>query len=88
MTDYLYAMDNAITAAGHSARATVAVRTTMPRLEEARSLLSSSLRHLLLSLDDTRRAAAPRHTLPGRHGTLVHKVLDEIPSQRQREGDG
>jgi hypothetical protein len=65
MTDYLYAVDDAIAAAGHSSRAAAAVHAAMPRLEEeVRSLLCSSLRRLSLSSDDVDEAtpsASPRH---------------------------
>ncbi|CAO2211607.1 unnamed protein product [Urochloa humidicola] len=63
MADYLYAVDDAIAASGHSARAAAAVHAAMPRLEEeARSLLSSSSplqlqRRLSLSSDDAAAAA-------------------------------
>jgi exocyst complex component 7 len=52
--DYLYAVDDAITAAGHSARASAVVHAAMPRLqEEARALLcNSSPRRASLSSDD------------------------------------
>ncbi|WVZ92023.1 hypothetical protein U9M48_038121 [Paspalum notatum var. saurae] len=69
MIDYLYAVDDAIAAAGHSARAAAAVQTAMPRLEEeVRSLLSSSLRRLSLSSDDLGADATPDAS--PRHGTL------------------
>ncbi|RLN05427.1 exocyst complex component EXO70B1 [Panicum miliaceum] len=65
MMDYLYAVDDAIAAAWHSARAAAAAHAAMPRLEEeVRSLLSSSLRRLSLSSDDVDEAtpsASPRH---------------------------
>ncbi|KAG2585215.1 exocyst complex component EXO70B1-like [Panicum virgatum] len=69
MMDYLYAVDDAIAAAGHSARAAAAVHAAMPRLEEeVRSLLSSSPRRLSLSSDDVDEAATP--SASPRHGTL------------------
>ncbi|KAL6661851.1 hypothetical protein ACP70R_001235 [Stipagrostis hirtigluma subsp. patula] len=53
MTDYLYAVDDAIAAAPRSARAAAAVHAAMPRLEEElRSLLYSSSPRLSLSSDD------------------------------------
>ncbi|XP_062196713.1 exocyst complex component EXO70B1-like [Phragmites australis] len=65
MTDYLYAVDDAIAAAPHSARAAAAVHAAMPRLEEeVRSLLCSSLRRLSLpsdDVDDSTPYASPRH---------------------------
>ncbi|TVU01560.1 hypothetical protein EJB05_52980, partial [Eragrostis curvula] len=67
MTNYLYAVDDAIAASAHSARAAAAVHAAMPRLEEeARSLLSasSSPRRLSLSSSDdlaTGDASPPRH---------------------------
>ncbi|CAL4999904.1 unnamed protein product [Urochloa decumbens] len=86
MTDYLYAVDDAIAAAGHSARAAAAVHAAMPRLEEeARSLLSSSSslqRRLSLSSDDAAtaadEAAATPSVSPG-HGALS---LDATASAR------
>ncbi|OEL28060.1 Exocyst complex component EXO70A1 [Dichanthelium oligosanthes] len=76
MTDYLYAVDDAIAAAGHSARAAAAVHAAMPRLEEeVRSLLSSSLRRLSLSSDEVDEAtpsASPRH------GTLSPDVKASV----------
>jgi len=69
MMDYLYAVDDAIAAAGHSARAAAAVHAAMPRLEEeVSSLLSSSPRRLSLSSDDVDEAATP--SASPRHGTL------------------
>ncbi|CAM0144470.1 unnamed protein product [Urochloa decumbens] len=78
MTDYLYAVDDALAAAGHSARAAAAVHAAMPRLEEeARSLLSSSSsslqRRLSLSSDDAAAAAdeaAATPTASPPHGAL------------------
>ncbi|KAL6646225.1 hypothetical protein ACP70R_017833 [Stipagrostis hirtigluma subsp. patula] len=53
MTDYLYAVDDAIAAAPRSARAAAAVHAAMPRLEEElRALLCSSSPRLSLSSDD------------------------------------
>ncbi|CAO2162631.1 unnamed protein product [Urochloa humidicola] len=78
MTDYLYAVDDAIAAAGHSARAAAAVHAAMPRLEEeARSLLSSSpslQRRLSLSsaddVADEASSATPSAPPSPRHGAL------------------
>ncbi|PAN36353.1 hypothetical protein PAHAL_6G276400 [Panicum hallii] len=83
MMDYLYAVDDAIAAAGHSARAAAAVHTAMPRLEEeVRSLLSSSLRRLSLSSDDVDEAtpsASPRHgTLSPDATASVRCVADRM----------
>ncbi|TKW11376.1 hypothetical protein SEVIR_6G229400v4 [Setaria viridis] len=83
MTDYLYAVDDAIAAAGHSARAAAAVHAAMPRLEEeVRSLLSSSLRRLSLSSDDIDEAtpsASPRHgTLSPDATASVRVVADRM----------
>ncbi|KAJ1269309.1 hypothetical protein BS78_07G201800 [Paspalum vaginatum] len=83
MIDYLYAVDDAIAAAGHSARAAAAVHTAMPRLEEeVRSLLSSALRSLSLSSEDLGDAtpdASPRHgTLSPGAAASVSGVTDRM----------
>ncbi|XP_037469959.1 exocyst complex component EXO70B1-like [Triticum dicoccoides] len=70
MTDYLYAVDDALAAAalqgGLASRAAEAVQAAMPRLEEeARALLcSSSARRLSLSSDDLDDAATPPDASP------------------------
>jgi len=83
LMDYLYAVDDAITAAGHSARAAAAVHAAMPRLEEeVRSLLSSSPRPVSLSSDDVDEAtpsASPRHgTLSPDATASVRDVADRM----------
>ncbi|CAO2184407.1 unnamed protein product [Urochloa humidicola] len=81
MTDYLYAVDDAIAAAGHSARAAAAVHAAMPRLEEeARFLLSSSpslQRHLSLSSDDVADEAPSAPPSP-RHGALSPDAASSV----------
>ncbi|KAL5221030.1 hypothetical protein ABZP36_025743 [Zizania latifolia] len=64
MVEYLYAVDDAIAAAalqgGLASRATAAVQSAMPRLEEeVRVLLCSSVRRLSLSSDDDHDDATP-----------------------------
>lgn len=87
MTDYLYAVDDAIAAAALqgdlASRAAAAVQAAMPRLvEEVRALLCSSVRRLSLSsddLDDATPDASPRPDALSPHADAsVRGVADRM----------
>ena len=88
MTDYLYVVDNAI-----------AVAVTLPALmlpcappcrtwrrPAPCSLPPYGASRSPWMTPNTSPRHGPRHTLLGRHDTLIHKVLDEIPHPKTKRG--